>query len=220
MPKLLPQVPAFVRPLFRTTLRTVLGSFFVTALFLAACSRDPNVRKQKFVTQGDAYFKDGKYPEAQISYARALQIDPRYTKALYKSAQCSMRLGNFSSAYQDLLRTVDLEPQNWPAQLDLAKLYLGGGRPKEAKDRAILLLQNNPKDVDAKILQSNADSALGNQKEALAEAREAVQLEPGRSATYMNLALLLEKSGGYAEAESNLQKAQSIEPTAIAPRMF
>src|SRR5580765_6699163 len=128
MPKLLPQVPAFVRPLFRTTLRTVLGSFFVAALFLAACSRDPNVRKQKFVAQGDAYFKDGKYQEAQISYSRALQIDPRYAVALHKSAQCSERLGNWNAAFHDLLRTVELEPDNWAAHLDLGKIFLGAGK--------------------------------------------------------------------------------------------
>ena len=63
-----------------------LVSFFVTALFLHLL-RDPNVRKQKFVAQGDAYFKDGKYPEAQISYSRITQIDPRYAVALHKSAQ-------------------------------------------------------------------------------------------------------------------------------------
>src|SRR5260370_40576785 len=71
-----------------------LATILFAILDLSACSRDPNVRKQKFVTQGDAYFKDGKYLEAQISYSRALQIDPRYVVAHYKSAQCSERLGN------------------------------------------------------------------------------------------------------------------------------
>src|SRR5262245_32569843 len=106
----------------------VCASCLALSLFVAGCFRDPNVRKQKFVTQGDAYFKDGKYPEAQISYARALQIDPRFTDALYKSAQCSMRLGNWSIAFQELSRTVALDPQNYPAQLDLGKIYLGAGK--------------------------------------------------------------------------------------------
>src|SRR5215472_9120071 len=87
-----------------------LAAFFTVALLCSGCFRDPNVRKQKFVAQGDEYFKAGKYPEAQISYARALQIDARYVPALYKSAQCSIHLGNWNSAYQELLRTVDLDP--------------------------------------------------------------------------------------------------------------
>src|SRR6266404_6453128 len=133
----------------------------IVSLVFSACSRDPNVRKQKFVAQGDAYFNAGKYPEAQITYARALQIDPRYVVALYKSAQCSMRLGNWNSAYQELLRTVDLDPTNWPAQLDLGKLYLGSGRLPAAKERALLVLRSDPTNIDAKILLSDADAGLG-----------------------------------------------------------
>jgi len=130
--------------------------FVILFLILSSCSRDPNVRKQKFVAQGDAYFNAGKYPEAQISYSRALQIDPRYVVALYKSAQCSERVGNWNAAFNELLRTVDLDPQNWPAQLDLGKIFLGAGKPQEAKDRALLILHSNPKDVDAQILLSGS----------------------------------------------------------------
>jgi tetratricopeptide (TPR) repeat protein len=202
-----------------TGLPAALGLVFFAALILSACSSDPNLRKQKFVTQGDAYFKDAKYAEAHILYARALQIDPRYVVALYKSAQSSEHLGNWNTAYQELLRTVELEPENWPAQLDLGKIYLGGGKLQEAKERALLILHGNPKDVDAEMLLSDADGALGNQKDALSEAREAVNLAPDRSIVYVNLALVEEKSGAYTEAESNLQKAQSLDPT-IGPRML
>src|ERR1700732_1014599 len=133
------------------SVRAVLSLISLAALILSACSSDPNVRKQKFVTQGDAYFKDGKYPEAHILYSRALQIDPRFVAALYKSAQCSERLGNWHSAFQELARTVELEPENWPAQLELGKIFLAAGNSQEAKDRALLILRGNPKDADAAI---------------------------------------------------------------------
>jgi len=51
------------------------GLFFLLAVLVAGCSRDPNVRKLKFLQQGEVYFEKGKYPEANISYSRALQID-------------------------------------------------------------------------------------------------------------------------------------------------
>src|SRR5258707_5443342 len=144
-----------------SAVRVAATFILLLALIVVGCSRDPNVRKQKFVSQGDAYFQAGKYPEAQITYSRALQIDPRYVVALYKSAQCSERVGNWNAAFNELLRTVDLDPQNWPAQLDLGKIFLGAGKPQEAKDRALLILRSNPKDVDAQILLSGSDAALG-----------------------------------------------------------
>src|ERR1700745_2492394 len=201
-------------------IRTATLFLLIISLTLSACSRDPNVRKQKFVAQGDAYFNAGRYPEAQISYSRALQIDSRYVVALYKSAQCSERVGNWNAAYNELLRTVDLDPQNWPAQLDLGKIFLGGGKPQEAKDRALLILRSNPKDVEAQILLSGSDAALGNQQAALSEAREAVNLDPGRASVYLNLALFQQKWGALSEAEANLLKAQSLDPSSATPRMI
>src|SRR5215469_13839773 len=178
--------PTTSRSSRRFALRAVVATVFVAAILFAGCVRDTNLRKQKFVAQGDIYFKAGKFPEAQISYSRALQIDPRYTVALYKSAQCNERLGNWNAAFQDLLRTVDLEPDNWPAQIDLGKIFLGAGKAQEAKEHALLVLHSNPKNVEAQILLSGADSALGNQKDALSEARDAVTLEPNRASAYLN----------------------------------
>jgi Flp pilus assembly protein TadD len=51
-------------------------------------------------------------------------------------------------------------------------------------------LHSNPKDVEAQILLSSSDGALGNQKQALSEARDAVSFDPNHSKAYLNLALL------------------------------
>ena len=48
---------------------------------LAACSRDPNVVKRKFVESGNKYFQNGKYREASIMYRTALRKDPRFGEA-------------------------------------------------------------------------------------------------------------------------------------------
>src|SRR5262249_39385723 len=196
------------------------GLLLALCLVLAGCFRDPNVRKQKFVAQGDAYFKDGKYHEAQILYLRAVQIDPRYADAHYKSAQCSERLGNWNSAYQELSRTVELAPENWPAQIDLAKILLGARKIQDAKDRVLMVLEKDPKNADAKMLLSDAEAALGNQKDSLALAAEAVALAPERSASYVNLAEVQQTWSLFKEAEANLQKAHSLEPSSIAPIML
>jgi tetratricopeptide (TPR) repeat protein len=68
--------------------------------FRGGCSRDPKVRKQKFIELGNRDFQQGNYPEALIFYGRALQIDPRFSEAHYKLAQCYLRLSNWALAYQ------------------------------------------------------------------------------------------------------------------------
>ena len=41
---------------------------------LVGCSRDPNVRKQKYLESGNRYFQQGKYREAAVQYQNALQV--------------------------------------------------------------------------------------------------------------------------------------------------
>ena len=51
------------------------------------CSRDPNVRKQKYFDSGEKYFAAGKYHEAAIQFSNAIQIDSRFAQAHYELAR-------------------------------------------------------------------------------------------------------------------------------------
>jgi tetratricopeptide (TPR) repeat protein len=151
-------------------------------VFAGGCSRDPNVRKQKFLEQGNKDYAKGRYAEAIISYGRALQLDPRFAEAHYKLAQSYMKQGSWAAGYQELGRTVALDPENWPAQLDIAKMLLAGNRPQDAKDKALLILKSQPANAEAQIVLSQANSQLGNQKDAMAQAQEAVATQPDHAA--------------------------------------
>ena len=63
--------------------RLLLVGSLIPFLF-TACSRDPNVRKQKYVESGDRYFEKAKYREAAIQYSNAVQLDSRFADAHYK----------------------------------------------------------------------------------------------------------------------------------------
>src|ERR1035438_744771 len=89
----------------------VILSLALIAVVLAACSRDPNVRKQKYFQRGQQYFEDGKYPEAAIEFVNALHIDPNYADAHYQLAESYIKTRQWPRAYQELVRTVDLQPK-------------------------------------------------------------------------------------------------------------
>jgi tetratricopeptide (TPR) repeat protein len=189
---------------------TVLGS---------GCSRDPNLRKQRFLEQGNRSFEQGNYPEALIFYGRAIQIDPRFPEAHYKMAQCYLNQRSWAAAYQELQRTIDLQPENWPAQLDLGQLLFSADKAQDAKDRALLILHRNPRHADAQMLLANSDAALGNLKAAIEEANEATEMAPGRAVVFVTLGMIQMRAGALADAEANLKKAKSVDPTSIVPMM-
>jgi Tfp pilus assembly protein PilF len=87
---------------------------------MMSCHWDPSSRIQKAMGRGDREFNEGKCPEAIIYYGQVLQIDSHHPQAHYKLAQCQLKMGNFASAFGEFARTVELDPQNWAAQLELA----------------------------------------------------------------------------------------------------
>jgi Tfp pilus assembly protein PilF len=104
-------------------IRLVLSSF-VLAVLLTGCSRDPNVRKQKYFDSGEKYFAQGNYREAAIQFANAVQIDSRFAQAHYELSQAYLKLGETNRAFQELTRTVELAPDNYHAHADLANLLV------------------------------------------------------------------------------------------------
>src|ERR1700732_4580656 len=168
----------------RSTL--LLALFLPVSSLLWSCHRDPATRIQKAMERADREFNEGKYPEAIIYYGQVLQVDSHYAPAHYKLAQSQMKMGSFASAFSEFARTVELDPQNWAAQLELAKLSLRGGKAQDAKDRALVILQGNSKNADAQIVLSSADAALGDSKKALREAQEATAMAPDQSAVFIN----------------------------------
>src|SRR6202162_4147397 len=111
-----------------------LALFLPASSLMLSCHRDPATRIQKAMERGDREFTGGKYPEAVIYYGQALQVDSNYAQAHYKLGQSQMKIGSFASAFREFARTVELDPQNWAAQLELAKLSLRGGKAQERSE--------------------------------------------------------------------------------------
>src|SRR5579864_8093347 len=97
--------------------RLVLAVGLVATVFVG-CSRDLNVRKQKYYESGQRYFDKGQYREAAIQYKNAIQIDSTYGNAHYGLAKAFLKLQQWNPAYQELARTLDLQPDNYPARID------------------------------------------------------------------------------------------------------
>ena len=206
---------ALFSQLHRTTL--LVGLILQVSLILTGCLRDPTARKQKFIAEGDRYAAQEKYPEALLTYGRALQIDSKSADVHYKIARCHLKLANWASAYRELQRTLELDPQNWRAQLDLGQLYLAGGKAADAKDLALTILKSNPNDLGAQLLLANSDAQLDNIQDALREAMYAVKMSPDNADVYVNVAGIQQRASSFQDAEANLMKARDLSPASIIP---
>src|SRR5246127_1320884 len=151
---------------------------------IAGCSRDPNVRKQKYLESGKRYFEKQDYRAASIQFRNAVQIDPKYADAHYQLALSDLQLQDWRSAYRELTRTLDLAPENFKAQISMGNLLLGAGQFDQAQQRADLVLQKDPNNVDAHILRATALAKLQETDASLKEMQAAIELNPERAPSY------------------------------------
>lgn len=182
------------------------------AAVLTGCSRDPNIRKQKYLASGDGYFKENKFREAAIQYANAIQVDPRFAQAHYQLGETYLKLNDLNRAYQELSRAVELFPDNYPAHVDLANLLISGRDLKQAQAHLDLLRERQPNSPDTYEAWANFYSAQNNLGAAMSEMQKGIAADPSRSESYLNLALLQLRGNLPDQAEGNFKKAAELGP--------
>ena len=205
------------------SVRLLLACCVLTSLF-TACSRDPNVRKQKYLDSGEKYFAEGKYREASIQYLNAIQIDARFAQAHYDLSQAYLKQGDTQRAFQELLRTVDLAPDNYRAQTDLANLLDTVRNPdgtapeetlKQAKTHLDIIREKQPNAPETHEAWANYDAAQNQFPAAIQEMEQAVAADPNRSQSYLLLALFQLRVNRPDLAELNFKKAVEVDPKAM-----
>jgi tetratricopeptide (TPR) repeat protein len=193
------------------TVRLLLVGFLIPALF-TGCTRDPNVRKQKFLESGNRYRDKGKLREATIQYLNAIQVDPRFAEAHYQLGETCLKLKNYNCAGDHLFRTVELAPDNYPARVDLANLLIAARQPKDAQPQLEFLRDRQPNSPDTHLAWANFYAAQNNMGLALQETKKAIDADPSRFESYLDLAVLQNRANLPDQAESNFKKAAELGP--------
>lgn len=184
---------------------------FIVVMASVGCSRDPNVKKQKYLESGNRYFEKGKYREAVIQFSNAIQVDPNFSEAHFRLAESYLKLQFWSDAYRELQRTVNVDPNNMKAQIDLGSLLVAAHSFADAQAITDKVLQKNPNNADAHALQANLDAGQGNRDGAMKEMQKAIDLDPSQLPLYVQLAAL-QSVKQLDLAEATLKKALAINP--------
>jgi Tfp pilus assembly protein PilF len=210
----------------RRKLRNCRAALAAVALLLAfalvsGCHRDPNVRKQKYLESGQKYSAEGKDKEAAIQYSNALKIDKNFVEAHYALAQAFLHMGALPPAFTELRRTVELQPTNYKARVDLGNILLAGGKIDEAKAQADTTLAAQPNNADAHALLARVAARQGNRDLALVEIKRALELAPSEAALHETYALL--EAGDATQQESveeELKKSVVLDPRSVNAKLL
>lgn len=183
------------------------------------CHRDPNVQKQKYLESGKRFAQDGKLKEATIQFSNALKVDKNFGDAHYELAKTYIKSNAMLQGYTELMRTVDLQPGNIQARLDLGNMLAAGKQPKRATDQATAVLTIDGNNADAHALLSSIAATENDRATALAEIQKALAIDPNKAIFHAALGLLqsADPTTGNS-AEDQLRKAVELDPKNVTAR--
>src|SRR5688572_7791118 len=193
-------------------------ALLLAGLVLSSCS-NPETQKVRHMEQGDKYAAEKRDEFAVIEYASAVKLDPKFGEARLKLAETYERMSNLRAAFPEYIRAADALPDNRDAQLKATRVLLMGGRFEDAKARAQVLLEKNPKDVDAMLLRANAMAGLRDPAGAIAEIEEALKINPESSHAFVNLGAIRMQIGEAKQAEAAYRQAIALEPAGVDAKL-
>lgn len=101
----------------------LLHSVCLVVCLFSGCTQDANAVKQKYLENGDKYFKRGQFKQASFLYRTALKKDARFGAAYLHLARADLQLGLLAQAEPALARAVELLPEG-PERVE-ARILLG-----------------------------------------------------------------------------------------------
>jgi len=131
----------------------------VVLLVASSCTRDPKVKAQRYLENGNKFFAKSKYREASIMYRSALKQDLRFGEAYYRLGLTDLKLAAYGDAARMLIRAVELQPANTDAAAKLANLYILAAL-QESQHSAELL--KSAKELADKLVAADARSFDGH----------------------------------------------------------
>ncbi|MDC3170990.1 tetratricopeptide repeat-containing glycosyltransferase family protein [Prochlorococcus sp. AH-716-E13] len=154
----------------------------------------------------------GKLKEAEASYRKAIELNPKFIEAHYNIGIILKELGKFQEAELSYRKAIELNPDFTNAYSNLGILLKDLGKLKEAEVSTRKAIEINPKFIEAHYNLGIILKDLGKFQEAELSYRKAIELNPDFTNAYSNLGILLKDLGKLKEAEVSTRKAIEINP--------
>jgi Flp pilus assembly protein TadD len=130
-------------------------------------------------------------------------------------------MGTLSAAYGELLRTVNLQPSNLKARLDLGNLLLAGGRIDDAQTQATAAIAAQPNNADVHALLARIAAKRGQKDVALTEIHRALELAPNEAALHETLALFeISDPTQSSSVEDEMKKSVALDQKSVSSKLM
>jgi tetratricopeptide (TPR) repeat protein len=166
--------------------------------------------------KGTALLGANKWQEARVAYTRAIELDPKYTRAYANRGLVYSLLGNHLQAIRDYDRVIELDPRDEIGYFGRGGAYESLGDYKQAIRDFDKAIERNPNNWVAYSCRGNDYAQLGDYREAIRDFDRSIQLVPQpqiNNFAYFGRGLAYARLGDYLQAIRDYDRAIELDPT-------
>ena len=182
---------------------------FFILLVLAAAFVFPQEKKSALSVyeKGVEFQNDENWYSASQCFIEVVDINPAFSDAWYRLAECSFQLGEFDLAYQYLESAEKYEKNNSTVQNLKGMILLALGKTEDARTVFNSVLKIYPNDIDAHFGLAEIELYDGKFSGAEAQYHEALKRQNSNRKALLSLALVCAQTNRFSVAEKYLSQA-------------
>ncbi len=165
------------------------------------------------ITDGEKAYSEKRYADAAAIFATYADQRPNNPWGHYMLGLSSWKAGDLDRAETAFVRANELDPKHVKTLLNLTRVHLDQGRPKDALGRVNAALALDSSSGEGYRLLGRVRSALNEPNEAVAAYRLALSHNPTDVWSMNNMGLLMIQQGKNEEALGPLARAVQLDST-------
>ncbi len=198
-------------------IRIVAIGVSAVILALAGCASKEQ-QYSKHMQKAQDFFAREDLDKAMVEVRNAIQIDPRAAPPLHLAGLIDEKAQNWSRAYANFNRALELDPQLHASAVRMARLQMFGRDLAGAEKRLNEVLANKPDDPDAQAVLARLRAIRGDLDRALNEANRVLAQQPGHVEAATVAGAVLLQQNNVQQAQSVLQNALNTNPQSLEIR--
>jgi len=171
-----------------------------------------NKKAVKCYEQGRVLQREGKLPDAERAYKKAIKINRDFVEAHNDLGNVLLDRGRFKEAFNSFRKALNLRPGHPMLLTNLGNALQVQGEIEQAVDWFSKAIARDPNFAGAHNNLGNALRDLGRFKEADASYRQAIAFNPNYADSHYNLGSVLFQLDELDEAVSYFQNAIELDP--------
>lgn len=184
----------------------------VAVLAAPGCGMVKDFRKNRHLKAADAYAAEKKWKEATIEYRNTLRFDLQNFPVIKKLGLAYYENGQLGEAFPPLRRYHDQNPGDLEVRQKLGVIYLMGRAQDKAREQALAILAQEPKNLEALLLLAESADSPEEIQEAIRRLEADRATLPDADRVARALGVLYARNQDLPKAEQEFQAAVSSKP--------